>query len=228
MISKLKHSRRKDRTARNSADQDLEDALPPPPLPPRTTDMFIPATVSSTSTAGTESTTVENVIITDSVFGDDGTTGTPTNALCHIFSFTSITENAFSENIGLAPPIPPRTNEMYMLEDHSSKRGTASILGSEDQTRDCFILVAQKGSDTESMLAQNEDIMAEVDIDVEYPEDTISETSCDIGFPPPIPRQNQDMFLVQSFNPRHHVHTTVQIAMVPNESYTKAPQITAM
>ena len=112
LISKLKHSRRKDRTARNSADQDLEDAPPPPPLPPRTTDMFIPATVSSTSTAGTESTTVENVIITDSVFGDDGTTGTPTNALCHIFSFTSITEN---ENIGLAPPIPPRTNEMYYV-----------------------------------------------------------------------------------------------------------------
>jgi len=43
----------------------------PPPIPPYTTDMFIPATVGSASTASTESTTVDDTIVTDSVFGDD-------------------------------------------------------------------------------------------------------------------------------------------------------------
>lgn len=86
--------------------------------------------------------------------------------------------------------------------------------------------IAEKGSNTESMLAQNEDTKTEVDRDKEYPEDTISETSCDIGFPPPIPQQTQDMFLVQSFDPSNQMYTTDQIGMVPNTSYTKAPQAT--
>ena len=213
VISKLKNSRGRDRTVRNSADQDLEDSLTTPPLPPCTTDMFIPAAVSSTSTGGTESTTVDDTIATDSIFEDDGTTGTPiTNAHSHIITFTAMTENSSlrSENVGLAPPIPPHTNEMYLLEHHSSKlRKTACAQGD----------VAEKGSDTESMSAWNEDAKTEVNRGIEIPGDTISETSCDIGFPPPIPRRTQDMFLAQSFDPSDH--TTFQIAMVPNTSYTE-------
>ena len=172
--------------------------------------MFIPAAVSSTSTGGTESTTVDDNIATDSVFGDDGTTGTPTNAHSHIITFTAITENVSFEDVGLAPPIPPRTNEMYLLEHHSSKiKGNACAQEH----------VAENGSDTESMSAWNEDAKMEVDRDMEVPGDTISETSCDIGFPPPIPRRTQDMFLAQSFDPSDH--TTFQIAMVPNTSYAE-------
>ena len=94
--SKLKHFRRKDRTARSSEYQDLEDAPPPPPpLPPRTMDMLIPATVSRTSTAGTESTTA-----TGSIFGDDSTTGTPTNAHSHMITFTTMVGHVSSEDVG--------------------------------------------------------------------------------------------------------------------------------
>ena len=85
---------------------------------------------------------------------------------------------------------------------------------------------AGKGSNTESMLAQNEDTKTEVDRDREYPEDTISETSSDVGFPPPIPQRTQDMFLVQSFDPSNQMYTRDQIEMVPNTSYTQAPQAT--
>jgi len=61
------------------------------------------------------------------------------------------------------------------------KRGTACaecIPASEDQTRDCFILeahIAERGSDTESMSAWIEDAKTEVDRDMEFPEDTVSE-----------------------------------------------------
>jgi len=54
---------------------------------------------------------------------------------------------------------------------------------------------------------------------MEFPEDTVSETSWDIGFPPPVPRRTQNMFLAQSFDPSDH--TTVQIAMIPKTSYTE-------
>jgi len=96
------------------------------------------------------------------------------------------------------------------------------IPASEDQTRDCFISeahIAERGSDTESMSAWIEDAKAEVDRDMEFPEDTVSETSWDIGFPPPIPQRTKNMFLAQSFDPSDH--TTVQIPMIPNTSYTK-------
>jgi len=183
-------------------------------------DMLIPATVSRTSTAGTESTTVDDVVVTGSVFGDDSTTGTPSSAHSHIITFRAMTDRDSSDNVGSAPPIPPRTNEMYLLE----KRGTACAIcipASEDQTRDCFISeahIAERGSDTESMSAWIEDAKTEVDRDMEFPEDTVSETSWDIGFPPPIPRRTQDMFLAQSFDPSDHA--TVQIPMIPNTSYT--------
>ena len=51
----------------------------------------------------------------------------------------------------------------------------------------------------------------------EYPDDTISETSCDIGFPPPIPWRTQDMFCVQRFDSSDC--TTGHIAVMPNPSY---------
>ena len=182
-------------------DGDLEDTLPPPPIPPYTTDMFIPATVSSASTASTECTTVDDTIVTDSVFGDDSANGTPNMAHCRTITFTATIESTDSD---LAPPIPPHTNKMYILERSSTCAKTVPL--SASLIRGCFDReehIAEKGSDTESMLAQNEDGETEVDRDAdcrEYPGDTISETSCDIGFPPPIPRRTQDMFCVASFD----------------------------
>ena len=89
---------------------------------------------------------------------------------------------------------------MYILE-HQSSACAKTVPLPDRLMRGCFDReehIAEKGSDTESMLAQNEDAKAEVDRDAtcrEYPDDTISETSCDIGFPPPIPRRtHQDMF----------------------------------
>jgi len=164
-------------------------------------DMLIPATVSRTSAAGTESTTA-----TGSIFGDDSTTGTPTNAHSHTITFTTMVGHVSSEDVGSAPPIPPHTNEMYLLEE-SETACAKCIPASQDQTRDCFILeahIAERGSDTESMSAWIEDAKTEVDRDMEFPEDTVSETSWDIGFPPPIPRRTQDMFLAQSFDPSDH------------------------
>ena len=67
------------------------------------------------------------------------------------------------------------------------------------------------------MLAQNEDAETEVDRDVdcrEYADDTISETSCGICFPPPIPRWTQDMFCVQSFD-----SSDCTAGHIPNPSY---------
>jgi len=90
-------------------------------------------------------------------------------------------ERVSSEDDGSAPPIPPRTNEMYLLEHRNSERGTTCanyIPASDDQTRDCFISeahIAERGSDTESMSAWIEDAKTEVDRDMEFPEDTVSE-----------------------------------------------------
>ena len=58
-------------------------------------DMLIPATVSRISTAGTESTTA-----TGSIFGDDSTTGTPTNAHSHMITFTTMVGHVSSEDVG--------------------------------------------------------------------------------------------------------------------------------
>jgi len=195
-------------------DGDLEGALPPPPIPPYTTDMFIPATVSSTSTASTESTTVDDTIITDSIFGDDSANGTPNMAHCRTITFTATIESTDSD---LAPPIPPRTNKMYILE-HQTPACAKNVPLSDSLTRGCFDM--EKGSDTESMLAQNEDAKTEVDRDADchvYADDTISETSCDVGFPPPIPQRTQDMFCVKNFDSSDC--TTSHIAVMFNPSY---------
>jgi len=220
-ISKQKRQRqnryrdKKKWKTKNPQDGDLEDALPPPPIPPYTTDMFIPATVSSTSTASTESTTVDDVIVTDSVFAN----GTSNMAHCRTITFTATIE---STHIDLAPPIPPHTNKMYILE-HQSSACAKDAPFSDSLTRGCFDReehIAEKGSDTESVLAQNEDAKTEVNRDADcrvYADDTISETSCDIGFPPPIPRRTQDMFCVQSFDSSDC--TTGHIAVMPNPSY---------
>ena len=224
-ISKQKRQRqnrnrdKKKWKTKNPQDGDLEDALPPPPIPPYTIDMFIPATVSSTSTASSESTTVDDVIVTGSVFGDDSVNGTPNMAHCRTITFTATIE---STNIDLAPPIPPHTNKMYILE-HQSSACAKNVPLSDSLMRGCFDReehIAEKGSDTESMLAQNEDAETEVDRDADcrvYADDTLSETSCDIGFPPPIPRRTQDMFCVQNFDSSDC--TAGHITVMPNPSY---------
>ena len=81
-------------------------------------------------------------------------------------------EYVSSEDVGSAPPIPPRTNEMYLLEHRNSERETTCanyIPATDDQTRDCFIMeshIAERGSDTESMSAWIEDAKTEVDRDI--------------------------------------------------------------
>ena len=111
---------------------------------------------------------------------------------------------------------------MYILEQRSSA-GAKNVPLPDSLMSGCFDSkehVAEKGSDTESMLAQNEDAETEVDRDAdccEYADDTISETSCDVGFPPPIPRRTQDMFCVQNFDSSDC--TAGHITVMPNPSY---------
>jgi len=105
--------------------------------PPHTMGMLIPATVIHTSAAGTESTTIGDTVVTGSVFGDDGTTGTPTNAHTHTITFTAMTDKDSSDNVGSASPIPQHTNEMCFWEKRTAC--AKCIPASEDQPRDYFI-----------------------------------------------------------------------------------------
>jgi len=78
----------------------------------------------------------------------------------------------------------------YLLEERETACAKC-IPASDDWRRNCFISeahVAERGTDTESMSAWIEDSKTEVDRDMEFPEDTVSETSWDIGFPPRIPQ----------------------------------------
>ena len=99
-ISKLKRrrqdgNRKKEKwKTKKPQDGDLEDALPPPPIPPYTTDMFIPATVSSASIAGLQ------------------------YSAPNINVYVLIIFTAFSLKSGgaLAPPPPP--SMLYALTSH--------------------------------------------------------------------------------------------------------------
>ena len=202
---------------KKSRDKDLEDGVLPPPIPPHTSDMYIPATVSSTSTASTQSTSLDDdTAVTDSVFGDNSMTGTPIQAHIRTITFTATIENVPGVDVDSAPPIPPRTNEMHFLVNNTSAGcKTASL--SDNLRRGCFIadeLVVGRNSDTESRLAQDE---YETDGYCEPADDTSSQSSIDIGFPPPIPPKTCDMFLVESSNPNDC--TTVHIPMKLNGSY---------
>ena len=218
----LRHKRRRQERKnvkdKKSRDEDLEDGVLPPPIPPHTTDMYIAATVSSTSTASTQSTTLDDdTAVTDSVFGDDSMTGTPTPTHLRTLTFTATIENVSDVDVDLAPPIPPRTNEMHFLATNTSASCFQTASASDNLRRGYFVtdeLVVRRNSDTESRLAQDED---EADGYCEPADDTSSQSSIDVGFPPPIPPKTRDMFLVQHFNPNDC--TTVQIPMKLNGSY---------
>ena len=203
---------------KKSREKDLENGVLPPPIPPHTTDMYIAATVSSTSTASTQSTTLDDdTAVTDSIFGDDSVTGTPTPTHLHTLTFTATIENVSGVDVDLAPPIPPRTNEMHFLVNNTSTSCFQTTSPSDNLRRGCFVtdeLVVRRNSDTESRLAQDED---EADGYCEPADDTSSQSSIDVGFPPPIPPKTRDMFIVQHFNPNDC--TTVQIPMKLNGSY---------
>ena len=215
-------SQRQDRKTKKlknkNSHEDLENGVLPPPIPPHTSDMYIPATVSSTSTASTQSTSLDDdTAVTDSVFGDDSMTGTPIQTHLRTITFTATIENISGVDVDSAPPIPPRTNEMHFLVNNTSAGCIKTASLSDNLRRGCFItdeLVVGRNSDTESRLAQDE---YEADGYCEPADDTSSQSSIDIGFPPPIPPKTCDMFLVESFNPNDC--TTVQIPMKLNGSY---------
>ena len=208
----------KDNKSRDEALEDLEDGVLPPPIPPHTSDMYISATVSSTSTASTQSTSLDDdTAVTDSVFGDDSMTGTPIQAHLRTITFTATIENVSGVDVDSSPPIPPRTNEMHFLVNNTSATRIKTASLSDNLRRGCFItdeLIVGRNSDTESRLAHDE---YEADGYCEPADDTSSQSSIDIGFPPPIPPKTRDMFLVQNFNPNDC--TTVQIPMKLNGSY---------
>ena len=140
-------------------------------------------------------------------------------AHCRTITFTATIK---STNSDLAPPIPSHTNKKYTFSNtivvlYCAK--TVPLSGS--LMRGCFDMeehIAEKGSDTESMLAQNEDAKTEVDRDADcskYPDDTISKTNCDIGFPPPIPRDR--FFCIQNFDSSDC--NTGNNTVIPNPSY---------
>ena len=218
-IIRQKRQRQERKNKKNiNSHEDMEDGVLPPPLPPHTSDMYIPATVSSTSTASTQSTSLDDdAAVTDSVFGDDSMTGTPIQTHLRTITFTATIENVSDVDVDSALPIPLRTNEMHFLVNNTSASYTKTASLSDNLRRGCFItdeLVVGRNSDTESRLAQDE---YEADGYCEPADDTSSQSSIDIGFPPPIPPKTCDMFLVESFNPNDC--TTLQISIKLNGSY---------
>ena len=111
----------------------------------------------------------------------------PMHMHTHIITFTAMTDIDSPDNVGSAPLIPPCTNEMYLLE-----KGELPVLNAFQlqMTRSTRLLhfrgthCRERYSDTESMSAWIEDAKTdlEVDRDMEFPEDTVSETRWDINW----------------------------------------------
>ena len=87
-------------------------------------------------------------------------------------------------------------------------RDYVNIINQDDWTRREFVVqqVAVKDNTDGAMLVQNEVLSEEHCGTVD--DDATSQSSIDIRFPPPIPPQTPDMFLVQTCEPTDH--TTIR------------------
>ena len=195
-----------------------EDGALPPPIPPHTMEMYILPVGNSTSTTSTEGVPIaadsgtnddgaigDGAVIRDSVFDDDSGTGpTGTIACQNAITFTATVESGSCTSLDT----PPRT---YPRVTHSSRDYVNVISDQDDTTRREFVIqqVAVKDDTDSAILVQNEALSF----------DATSHSSFDIGFPPPIPPQTPDMFLVQTCEPTDHA--TIHIPMRTNLSYNE-------
>ena len=112
---------------------------------------------------------------------------------------------------------PPCT---YPHVTHSSgSRDYVNVISNQDDsTRREFVIqqVAVKENAKGAILVQNEEL---VEGCCGTFNDATSQTSIDIGFPPPIPPQTPAMFLVQTCEPTDH--NTIHIPMRTNLSYNE-------
>ena len=203
-----------------------EDGTPPPPIPPHTMEMYILPVGNSTSTTSTEGVPIaadsgtnddgaigDGAVVTDSVFDDDSGSGPLTGTIgCqNVITFTARVERGSCTSLDT----PPRT---YPRVTHSSRDYVNVISNQDDSTRREFVIqqVAVKENTEGAILVQNE-ALAEGCCGTFN--DATSQTSIDIGFPPPIPPQTPAMFLVQTCEPTDH--TTIHIPMRTNLSYSE-------
>ena len=200
-----------------------EDGALPPPIPPHTMEMYILPVGNSTSTTSTEGGPIaadsgtnddgaigDEAVVTDSVFDDDTGSGPLTGSIAcqNVITFTA-TGSCTSLDT------PPRT---YPRVTHRSRDYVNVISDHNDSTRREFVIhqVAVKDDTDGAILVQNE-ALAEGCCGTFN--DATSHSSFDIGFPPPIPPQTPDMFLVQTCEPTDH--TTIHIPMRTNLSYNE-------
>ena len=198
-----------------------EDGALPPPIPPHTMEMYILPVGNSTSTTSTEGAPIaadsgtnddgaigDGDVVTDSVFDDDSGSGPLTGTITYqnVITFTATVERGSCTSLDT----PPRT---YPRITHSSRDYVNVTSNQDDSTRREFVIqqVAVKENAEGAILVQNEALVEG------YCNDATSQSSIDIGFPPPIPPQTPAMFLVQTCEPTDH--TTIHIPMRTNLSY---------
>ena len=222
--------RRKHKRTREAILEDgtWEDASSPPPIPPHTMEMYILPVGNSTSTTSTEGASVavdsgtnddgaigEETVVSDNVFEDDSGSGPLAGTITcqNVITFKATVETGSCSSLDT----PPRTYPRITL-NHCSRDYVNVISNQDDLTRREFVVqqVAGKENTDGAMLIQNEELSEGYCGTVD---DATSQSSIDIGFPPPIPPQMPDMFLVQTCEPTDH--TTIHIPMSTNLSYTK-------
>ena len=205
-----------------------EDASSPPPIPPHTMEMYILPVGNSTSTTSTEGAPIavdsgtnddgaigEETVVSDNVFEDDSGSGplAGTTTCQNVITFKATVETGSCTSLDT----PPRTYPRITL-NHCSKDYVNVISNQDDSTRREFVTqqVTVKDNTDGAMLVQNEALSEGC---FETINDATSQSSIDIGFPPPIPPQTPDIFLVQTCEPTDH--TAIHIPMSTNLSYTK-------
>ena len=142
------------------------------------------------------------------MFDDDSGSGPLTGTITYqnVITFTATVERGSCTSLDT----PPRT---YPRITHSSRDYVNVISNQDDSTRRKFVIqqVAVEENAEGAILVQNEALVEG------YCNDATSQSSIDIGFPPPIPPQTPAMFLVQTCEPTDH--TTIHIPMRTNLSY---------
>ena len=218
-ISAQRRKRKRNREA-ILEDGTQEDASSPPPIPPHTMEMYILPVGNSTSTTSTEGAPVAvdsgtnddgaiggETVVSDNVFEDDSGSGQ------NVITFKATVETGSCTSLDT----PPRNYPRITL-NHCSRDYVNVISNQDDSTRREFVVqqVTVKENTDGAMLVQNEALSEGYCGTVD---DATSQSSIDIGFPPPIPPQTPDIFLVQTCEPTDH--TAIHIPMSTNLSYTK-------
>ena len=196
-------------------------------------EMYILPVGNSTSTASTEGAPVavdngtnddgaigEETVVLDNVFEDDSGSGplAGTTTCQNVITFKATVETGSCSSLDT----PPRNYPRITL-NHCSRDYVNVISNQDDLTKREFVVqqVAVKDNTDGAMLVQNEALAEGYCGTVD---DATSQSSIDIGFPPPIPPQTPGIFLVQTCEPTDH--STIHIPMSTNLSYNELGKFT--